>query len=67
MCLTQDRYEYINKMKKKQHSHNNINWETLFADLSREHTKLIKWLYDNHKDVLREYEKHTLLRVEFLE
>ena len=53
-------------MKKKQHSHNNINWETLFAELSREHTKLVHWLYKNHLEVLREYEKHTLLRVEFL-
>jgi hypothetical protein len=36
-----------------------IDWQKLFAETSREHTKLIKWLYDNHKDVLREYEKST--------
>jgi len=29
--------------------------------------ELVKWLYDNHKDVLREYEKtHGNLRIEFL-
>ena len=33
----------------------------------QQHIKLVKWLYDNHKDILREYEA-TLgtLRIEFV-
>lgn len=32
------------------------------------HTKLVKWLYDNHKAVLREFEKENYggMQIEFL-
>ena len=45
----------------------NEQWEELYSNTTKKHIDLIKWLYDNHKDVLREYEKTKgKLRIEFL-
>ena len=45
----------------------NEEWEQLYNGLNKNYISLIKWLYDNYKDILREYEKtRGKLRVEFL-
>lgn len=45
----------------------NKEWERLYDGTVKNHIDLVKWLYDNHKDILREYEKTKgNLGVEFL-
>jgi hypothetical protein len=40
----------------------------LFLGIMKSHTNLVKWLYDNHLDVLREYEAlQGNLRIHFLQ
>lgn len=40
----------------------------LFLGIMKSHTELVKWLYDHHLDVLREYEATKgNLRIHFLE
>lgn len=40
----------------------------LFLGIMKSHTHLVKWLYDNHLDVLREYEAlQGNLRIHFLQ
>jgi hypothetical protein len=40
----------------------------LFLGIMKSHTHLVKWLYDNHLDILREYEAlQGNLRIHFLE
>ena len=41
--------------------------EIIYSNLNKKYFELIKWLYDNHQEVLREYERIIgKLRVEFL-
>jgi len=57
-----------NNEREKNKKFTEEEWEKLCSKLSKNNTDLVKWLYDNHKDVLREYEKTKgKLRVEFLE
>lgn len=45
----------------------NKQWEELYSSLDKKYVELIKWLYDNHKKVLIEWEKTKGdLRIEFL-
>jgi len=41
----------------------------LYSDLNKSHIKLVKWLYDNYKPILREWEMlnglNGKLRIEF--
>lgn len=45
-----------------------LPFEKMYSDLVKTHIGLIHFLYDNYKEVLREYEKNILktkLRIEF--
>ena len=54
-------------MKTKTEKFTNKEWKQLYTSQNRKHIDLIKWLYDNYKDILREYEKTKgKLQVEFL-
>jgi hypothetical protein len=52
---------------KKKCEKEGIDFEMLATEFSRSYVNLCKWLYDNHKDILREFEKSkgTKLRMEF--
>lgn len=45
-----------------------LPFEKMYASLVKDHMKLLKFLYDKHKTILRDYEKNVLkskLRLEF--
>ena len=46
----------------------NEEWEELYSNATQNHINLVKWLYDNYKDILREYERtRGKLKIEFLD
>jgi len=53
---------------KQQPALNKKELNKLLQGVVRNHTDLVKWLYDNHRSILREYEKTKgNLNIHFLE
>lgn len=52
---------------KKQKEADKIDFKKMATEFSKNYARLCKWLYDNHRHVLREYEKSTSItsRMEF--